>query len=66
MWGTGHLTQIEPDKVRDKEGLPPSTNKKCMEEQAKEHDHDFKQCHVDILSFIEAEDKAFWIKKKLA
>ena len=31
---------------------------KRLKELTKEHDHDFEQCQVEILNFIEAEDKA--------
>ena len=31
---------------------------KCLNEQAKEHNHDFEQRHVDVLNFIKTEDQA--------
>ena len=66
MWG--RLTWIEWDivKLEDKERLIPSDKRKIKrkKEQAKEHDCDFEQRYVDILNFIEAEDKAVLNSKK--
>ena len=31
---------------------------KRLKELAKEHDHEFKQRHIEVLNFIKAEDKA--------
>ena len=64
QWGTvcSYLTQMEKDigKLEEKEGLTPSDKRKIkhFKEQAMEHDRDFEQCHLEVLNFIEAEDKA--------
>ena len=58
----GRLTRIERDiiKLEDKEGLKLSDQRKVKRfiEQAKKHDHDFEQRHVDVLNFIKAGDQA--------
>ena len=56
------LTQMEKDigKLEEKEGLTPSDERKIkrLEELAKEHNCEFEECHIEVLHFIKAEDKA--------
>ena len=47
------LTRMEKDigKIREKEGLTPSDERKLKrsKELTKEHDSEFEQCHVEVL-----------------
>ena len=58
----GPLVGMEKDitKLEEKEGLPPSDERKInrLEELTKELDCEFEQRNVEVLNFIEAEDKA--------
>ena len=55
------LTRIERNiiKLQEKEGLTPSDLRKikCLKELAKEHDRDVEHRCLEVLNFIEAEDK---------
>ena len=56
------LTQTKKDmgKLEGKEKLTLLDGKKIthLKELAKEHDREFEQCHVEVLNFIAAEDRA--------
>ena len=59
VWG--RLTSIEKDipKVASKTMLGPSDQWKikCLLEQVKENDKEFKQRHLEVLNFIDEKDK---------
>ena len=58
----GRLTRMEKDigKLEEKEELLPWDERKVkrLKELTKEHDREFEQRYVEVLNFIEAEDKA--------
>ena len=55
------LTRIEPDitTLEGKESLAPPDQRKVsrLKEQVKEIDRDFEQRHLEVLNFIESEDR---------
>ena len=57
-----HLTRMEKDfgKLEETEELTPSDGKKIrrLKELAKEYDREFEEHHVEVLNFIEAENRA--------
>ena len=58
----GRLTRMEKDisKLEEKEGVTSFGLMKIkhLKELAKKHDCEFEQRHIEVLNFIEAEDKA--------